>query len=117
MKIITPFAVVLTLLVFSGTAQALDPMRIGIRATLPEDINRVGEAAQYYADAIGYRLTTAYCAPDESRKIAMEQISPLALTHSVLAVEDAILAVLDRSYLLIIDHEHKLFSFEKGGNQ
>jgi type IV pili sensor histidine kinase/response regulator len=117
MKKITPFVMLLILLGILGPAHALDPMRIKIRTTVPEEINTVGVAAQYYADVIGYRLATAYPAPDESERIASEQISPLSLTNSVLPVEDAILALLDESYLLVIDHEHKLFSFEKGGNK
>ena len=38
-----------------GPAHALDPMRIKIRTTVPKEINTVGDAAQYYADVIGYR--------------------------------------------------------------
>ncbi len=117
MKKITPFAMLLILLGFLGTAHALDPMRIRIRTTLPKEINTVGEAAQYYADVIDYRLSTAYPAPEESERIASEQINPLALTNSVLAIEEAILAIMDSFYLLIIDHEHQLFSFEKGDNK
>ena len=117
MKKTASFTVIFILLGILGTAHALDPMRIKIRTTLPKEINTVGDAAQYYADVIEYRLTTAYPAPDESARIANEQISPLSLTNHVLPVEEAILALLDRTYLLVIDHEHKLFSFEKGENK
>ena len=93
-------------------ALALDPMRIGIRSGLPEEIQTVGEAAQYYADVIGYRLVTQYPAPAESGLIATETINPLARAAGIKPVEEAILALLRADCLLVIDHDHKLFSFE-----
>jgi len=95
-----------------ASALALDPMRIGIRTGLPEEIQTVGEAAQYYADVIGYRLVTKYPAPAESGLIATETINPLARAAGIKPVEEAILALLRADCLLVIDHDHKLFSFE-----
>ena len=112
-----PFLIVFLLFSFLPNAYAFDPMRIQIRTVLPKEIKTVGDAAQYYADVIGYRLETLYPAPEESSLIAAEQISPLFFTNSVLAVDDAILALLREPYVLIIDHEHKLFSFGQGGEQ
>ena len=115
---VRPTTILLTLcLVFfalAGSVHAFDAMRIQIRTVLPSEITTVGAAAQYYAEVTGYRLTTAFPAPPESSKIANDQVSPLAFTDKVLAVEDAILALLREPYVLVIDHEHKLFSFEQG---
>jgi len=113
-----PNAILMTALILFfglvGSAYGFDAMRIQIRTVLPSEIATIGAAAQYYADVTGYRLTTAFPAPAESNQIAAEQISPLAFTDKVLAVEDAILALLREPYQLVIDHEHKLFSFEQG---
>lgn len=109
-------AIVLALL-FCSTASAADPMRIQIRTYLPEKLNTIGPAAQYYADVIGYRLVTGYPAPPECGWIARRTINPLADKNRILPVEEAILALLDRNCNLVIDHEHKLFAFEKRGDQ
>jgi len=97
------------------TVGAVDPMRIPIRMRLPDHIRTVGGAAQYYADTVNYRLVTSYPAPDESARIATQPINPLAPTDTskVFPVEEGILMLLDDG-CLVIDQEHKLFSFEKG---
>ena len=104
------------LILSAGAGYAFDPMRIQVRTLLPEDIKTVGEAAQYYADAIGYKLITIYPAPEESRKISRAPISLLARKNTVMAVEDAIITLLDERYFLVIDHQHKLFSFKLGAD-
>jgi hypothetical protein len=104
---------IITSLALCGAASAADPMRIKIRTTLPERITTVGPAAQYYADVIGYRLTTADPAPAESGRIAQRSISPLVDRDKVLPVEEAILALLDPDCRLVIDHAHKLYTFER----
>ncbi|WP_054697637.1 hypothetical protein [Desulfosarcina cetonica] len=106
---------VLTIICFmamSVPAHAFDPMRIPVGTALPTGIKTVGKAAQYYADAIGYRLLTDNPAPAESAGIAGEGLSPLSKIDSIMPVEEAILAILRTEYVLVIDHNHKIFSFE-----
>lgn len=96
--------------------EAMDPMRIPVRMRLPDHIRTIGEAAQYYADITKYRLVTSYPAPSESAGIAIQPINPLAPTDTgkVFPIEEGILMLLDDDCNLVIDQEHKLFSFEKG---
>lgn len=94
---------------------AMEPMRIHIRTDLPEGIETVGQAAQYYAATVGYRIAIAPPAPSESRQIADEPLSTLARTNRVLPVSEAILILLKEDYLLVIDAENKLFSFQRVG--
>lgn len=112
MKKAIPISILLAFL-FCTAASAGDPMRTRIRTRLPENIQSVGGAAQYYADVIGYRLLTGYPGPSESIAIANRTINPLFNENKVLPVEEAILAILDMDALLVIDHNHKLFAFEK----
>ena len=98
-------------------AFALDPMRIQIRTALPAHVETVGQAAQYFAKGIGYHLATPPPAPDESARIAGEPIGPLAPSSQIMPIEEAILGLLRPHYNLVVDHEHKLFSFEKGDAQ
>lgn len=97
--------------------RAVDPMRIPIRMRLPDHIKTVGGGAQYYAETVGYRLVTSCPAPSESAGIARQPINPLAPTDTtkVFPVEEGILMLLDDDGCLVIDQDHKLFSFEKGG--
>lgn len=105
---------IMILLTLSAKAYAMDAMRLRIRTHLPNGIETVGQAAQYYAVTIGYRLTVDPPAPSESYRIATELLSPLARTDRILPVSEAILALLKDNYRLVIDTKNKLFSFEAG---
>ncbi len=96
--------------------EAMDPMRTPIRMRLPDHIRTIGGAAQYYADTVNCRLVTSYPAPKESSAITSNPINPLAPidTGKVFPIEEGILMLLDDDDWLVIDQEHKLFSFEKG---
>jgi hypothetical protein len=103
------------LLMTNQNAYAIDPMKVNIRTHLPEGIKTVGQAAQYYAAAVEYRLTVTPPAPMESYQIAMEMLSPLARTDRILPVNEAILGLLKENYFLLIDTKNKLFSFKQNG--
>lgn len=105
---------VLSLFAYS-TAFALEPMRIRVRTELPPNLTKIGEAAQYYAYSIGYRLTINHPAPAESIKIANQDIGPFSRKNTIMPIEEAILELLPMRYVLVIDSEHKLFSFQNKG--
>ncbi|OEU51769.1 MAG: hypothetical protein BA871_11630 [Desulfuromonadales bacterium C00003096] len=96
--------------------EAIDPMRVPVRMRIPNQIKTVGDASQYYAKTVGYRLITSYPAPSESAGIASNPINLLAPTDTVevFPIREGILMLLHDSDRLVIDREHKLFSFEKG---
>lgn len=100
-----------------STAFAYDPMRIRVRTELPPKIKTIGEAAQYYAWSIGFKLITDHPAPAESIKIASEAVGPFTRKNTVMPIEDAILELLPMRYVLVIDSEHKLFSFQNKGDE
>ena len=96
--------------------EAIDPMRVPIRMRLPDHIRTVGAGSQYYADTINYRLVTSHPAPSESAGIASNPITGTGkISESgVFPIREGILMLLHDSDRLVIDREHKLFSFEKG---
>ena len=96
----------------SSQAFALDPLRINIRTDLPKKIKTIGAAAQYYADVAGYQITTTYPAPHYASVIASEEINTLSLTSETKPIDEAILGLLGEGCVLIVDHEHKLISFD-----
>lgn len=110
----TIFLIMFLSIFMCSNAFALDPMRIRVRTELPAEIKTVGEAAQYYAIGAGYKLVVNYPAPEDSFSIAREEINPHNRIQAVLPIEEAILNLLAMNYYLVIDTEHKLFSFEKG---
>ena len=89
-----------------------NPMMQKIHTFLPRSIRTVGEAAQYYADTIGYELVTGYPQTKKSDQIANYPIKSRHRKDSIKTVEDAITALLDPRYGLAVDHEYRIFAFE-----
>ena len=102
------------LVVWAMPATALDPLRLRIRMTLPEGIHTIGDAARYYGDVAGYRLKTDPPAPVESSVIAAAPLPLLYREDAILPIDEAILQLLKPTDKLVVDREHKLFSFEAG---
>ena len=120
MKQIKLFFSLLPVLLFliSNQAFALDPLRIHIRTDLPKKIKTIGAAAQYYAVVAGYNIKTTYPAPHYASVIASEEINTLSLVSELKPINEAILSLLGEGCVLVVDHEHKLISFDiKEANQ
>ena len=92
---------------------ALDDTHLFVRSTLPPEIKTIGEAAEYYAQIIGYTLKITPPAPIESARISDEPISILVKKGMIIPIDEAILGLLKEEYSLVIDKEHKLFSFKE----
>lgn len=97
---------------FSSYTWALDPLHLKVRTIYPEGITTVGEAAKFLIEPVKYRLVTAYPAPDESAGIAAAKLSPLARSKKIMSIEKALLTIIGEENRLVVDHEHKLISFE-----
>jgi type IV pili sensor histidine kinase/response regulator len=96
----------------SVAAADFNPLRLQVRVTFPGEIATIQEAARYLVEPIGYELTTASPAPRESAAIAAAPLSPLAKNHRILSIEDALLLLIGEKNRLVVDHPHKLISFE-----
>ena len=106
------FFSLLPILLFSFQALAFDPLRLSIKTDLPENIKHIGTAAQYYVNTIGYRVKIDYPAPQDAYQIASEELNTLSLTSELKPIDEAILSLLGEKYVLIVDHEHKMISFD-----
>lgn len=106
--------IALLTLVFSCTAQAeFNQLHLGTRLNLDHNITTVREAVNWLLRATDYRLTTAPPAPAEAEEIVSAPISPLTkIVDGVVTVEKALLLVGGGETRLIVDHQHKLISFE-----
>jgi type IV pili sensor histidine kinase/response regulator len=96
----------------SVAAADFNPLRLQVRAIYPAEIATIEQAARYLVEPIGYELTTAPPAPRESAAIAAAPLSPLAKNHRILSIEDALLLLIGEKNRLVVDHPHKLISFD-----
>jgi hypothetical protein len=96
----------------SAEAGGYNRFKLYVTTVLPPEAKNVGEAAYYLAFPTGYTLVTKSPAPKESEAIAKRAISPLFPRDRMMTIEDAILELIGSDARLVVDHEHKLFSFE-----
>ena len=94
-----------------------DPMTHQVNLELPEKVYCVGQAAQHYADAIGYHLLQGFVETEESDFIACRPITAHYPSETCLPVEKAILGLVDGPCQLVVDHHYKIFAFRRVSEQ
>ena len=115
-----PLMVLIILISITAPAFAYDnPFRIRVRASYPLGMRTVEQGANYLLDTIDYRLILHPPAPAEARRIAGMSIGPLARTGGIVPLEEALLLLVGENNQVVVDHEHKLVTFEQipGGAQ
>lgn len=90
-----------------------DLMTQQVNLELPEKVYCVGQAAQHYADVIGYRLLQGFDETLESDLIACRPITAHYPSDTCLPVEEAILGLVDEPCQLVVDHYYKIFAFRR----
>jgi len=102
----------LFILAVSGQASAIEnPLKLQVRFNLPEGINSVHQAAQYFIEAHGYQIQYALSAPTEAIMIARAKLPNYLPSGKLLTIEKALLELLQDDQLLIVDTTNKLISF------
>lgn len=112
--------IVLIMASFTAFAQGkqdvrYDPLRAQVRVLFGPHIKTVGQAASSLVEGIGYKLTTSYPAPEDSAAIVAMPLSALVRansTYKVMSLEQALLWVAGEDYRLVVDHRHRLISYE-----
>ena len=94
-----------------------DPMTHQVNLELPEKAYCVGQAAQHYADTIGYQLLQGFDETLESDLIACRPIQAHYPSNTCLPVEEAILGLVDGPCQLVVDHHYKIFAFRRVSEQ
>lgn len=89
----------------------VNPLTLYVRTVYPDDVNTVGEAAQYLLQASGYLLVTDYPAPSRAKLIAEKSIPPIAKVHRTMPVMDALQLLIGDDNWIVVDHTHRLVSF------
>lgn len=107
-------AAVLIFLFLASAAAAYDnPFRVRVRASYPQGMKTVGEAASHLLETIDYRLILTPPAPPEAREISRAGIGPLARSGDVMPLEDALLLLVGERNRVVVDHVHRLVTFEE----
>jgi hypothetical protein len=101
------------LLAWAGLSLAANPLRVQVRTIYPQHMKTVGEAAQYLLEPTGYTLTLNPRIEPDAQAIAMRQIRPQAEGNTTVVLEEALLLLAGDDCRLIVDHPHKLVTFEK----
>jgi hypothetical protein len=99
----------------NAAAAEFNELRIGTRLNLDPNIKTVKQAVEWILRPTRYKVTVKYPAPMESLEISRSPISPLVQNDisRVPPIEEAILLVIGGDNRLVVDHEHRLISFEK----
>ena len=104
----------LIVLMAAAAAQAggYNRLKLNVTTVLPPEVKTVGEAAFYLTFPAGYSLLTKSPAPQESEAIAARPVSPLFPRGRMMTIESALLELIGSDARLVVDHEHRLYSFE-----
>jgi hypothetical protein len=101
-----------SLLVSSSIACAYDsPLKSQTRVNLPASVNSVASAANYFISPHRYKITVIGASPHEALSIAQQRIPATVPKGAVMTVEEALLSLLHRNQVLIIDNHARLISF------
>jgi len=106
------FLLLVLLIGIASSAAAYDLMRTPVRLSYPLQVKTVGAASEYLMAPLDYKLKVLPPASPEALQIARTGISPLARTGAVVPLEEALLLLVGNNNRVVIDHEHKLYTFE-----
>ncbi|BBW89495.1 pilus assembly protein PilL [Klebsiella pneumoniae] len=93
--------------------QFVDPLTVYMRTVWPEDVRSVRQAVDYLLEPTGYTLVTRYPAPREAALLVDKPIPPIAKVHRTMPVIDALQMLVGLDNYVVIDHAHRLVSFQK----
>lgn len=92
-------------------AVEINPLTLFVRTVYPEDVQTVGEAAQYLLETSDYLLVTDYPASSSAQKIAQRKIPPIAKVHRTMPLVDALQLLIGEGNWVVVDHVNRLVSF------
>lgn len=93
--------------------QFVDPLTVYVRTVWPDDFRSIRQAVNYLLEPTGYRLVTSYPAPREAALLVDKPIPPIAYVHRTMPVLDALQLLVGLENYVVIDHAHRLISFQK----
>lgn len=92
--------------------QALPPLELLTRMTLPANVSTVRDAAAHLLEPTGYRLALdcAGC-PPEAAEIGRKPVSPLGLRPELTTVKRALVLVAGSRTRLVVDDQARVVSY------
>jgi len=104
---------ILLMLFGVGSALAFNPFRAQVRTVYPTTIKTVGEAAQYLIEPAGYTLLLDPAVSKDAQEIAERPVGARAGGTAAIPLEEALLLLIGDESNLVVDHPHRLITFEK----
>ena len=92
----------------------INTLTLSVRTSWEDNIKTVGSAVRYILEPSGYSLVIDYPAPKEALDISLKAIPPVAKINRTMPIIDLIQILIGMDNTIVIDHEHKLLSFQKG---
>lgn len=112
------YLLVLSAVSVGGDVYEYDQLQLRVYAHYPSDVVTIKEAAKYLLDVTEYKLVTnaeLSTAPMQSNVIGRNGIGTLARVNQMMTIEQALWLLIGRDNQLVVDHSHKLISFEPRG--
>ena len=103
---------ILVSLASQAAADYASPLRVQVRASYPQKVRTVGQAASHLLETIDYRVIVNGAAPLDAPGIARMGIGPQARTGEILPLEEILLLLVGEQNRVVVDYEHRLVSFE-----
>lgn len=127
------FAVILSVISFGASAQeqaepptddqpmqqvnirasaAINSLRLRTVMTFAERLKNIKETAEYLIEPINYKLVLSPISAEQTKRILARPLLRVYSDGSLKSIEDALLQIAGEDTILIVDHEHKLITFE-----
>ncbi|MBL0319160.1 MAG: hypothetical protein IPP74_07715 [Alphaproteobacteria bacterium] len=90
-----------------------NPLHLSFRPYFPEDITSKGAAIQYMLNPIGYHFITRSPATEPIDALASELLPKESQPDEPVILETYLQRLAGSSYRIVVDHAHKLLTFER----
>lgn len=91
---------------------AINSLRLRTVMTFAERLKNIKETAEYLIEPINYKLVLSPISSEQTKRILARPLLRVYSDGSLKTIEDALLQIAGEDTILIVDHEHKLVTFE-----
>ena len=90
----------------------INSLKLRTVMTFSQKLKNIKETAEYLLEPINYKLVLSPISGEQSKRILARPLIRAHSDGSLKTIEDALLQISGEDTILIVDHEHKLITFE-----
>lgn len=90
----------------------INSLKLRTVMTFSQKLKNIKETAEYLLEPINYKLVLSPISGEQSKRILARPLMRVHSDGSLKTIEDALLQISGEDTILIVDHEHKLITFE-----